>query len=80
MFHNREQRNTTKTMGFLPHGRVMLLPSALALVAFIFSTSATFDCSFFHVRKQISEVKIGFGVQHTHTSTIKVGIWTTEEE
>lgn len=67
-------------MGFLPHGPIMLLPAVLALLAWIFSTAATFDCRFVHVRKEISEAKVGYGFQHTHTSTIRVGIWSTEEE
>lgn len=58
----------------------MVIPCVLSIVAATFTYASAFQCSFFSVTKGLNEMKVGYGFQHTISATIKVGIWSVQED
>lgn len=74
-----QSRDREPSKGWLPFGRLMIIPSALAVVALIFTVSSAFDCTFVSVTRRISDAQVGYGLHHTTTQKIKIGLWTAQE-
>jgi hypothetical protein len=58
----------------------MVIPCVLAVIAMVFTWTSAFHCSFFVITEGINDMTAGYGLQHTISSTIKVGLWLVQEE